>query len=314
MKVLVTGGNGFIGHYVVRQLAQQGVDAVSFNRMLPPKHLEDVTGKVRFATGDVVNPFDVVRVIKQEGVQRIIHLAGLGGPVCQANPALAYHTNITGASNLLEAARIMGVERVVYASSASAYGSVSGEWLTEDSPKNPISVYGMTKLAVEHLGFTYAENWGLDFVAVRPCAGLGPYRRGGGGMKLSEVVRLAVEGLPVRMRGGDQTYEMVHAWDSAKAFVLAATKDQVKHKAFHIGLGKRASLLQLAAMVKEAIPEADIEIEPGLDRKGSDRTRTDQPPMDTTRAREEGWTPDYTLEMAVQDLIRTYQELKSKAS
>ncbi len=314
MKILVTGGNGFIGHYVVRQLHEKGVGVVSFHRGPVPQYQEDLAGRVTFVRGDILNPLDLVEAVEKNGVQRIVHMAGLGGPLCQSNPGLAYEINILGTRNVLETARILGIDRVVYASSVALYGDVAGDRLVEESPKNPLSVYGMCKVAAEHLGFTYTENWGLDFVSIRPCMGLGPYRRGGAGKKLTDVVRLALLGQQVRARGGDQTYEMIHVSDSASAFTLAAIKDRVTHKVFHTGTGERRSLSQLAEIVRQEIPGADIEIEPGLDRSGSDRTRTIQPPVDATKAREEGWVPRYTPDDAVRQLIQDYRRVMSDGS
>ncbi len=175
MKVLVDGGNGLYGNGTVRALLERGVEVVSFDLAPRPWYMDDLADKVKFIRGDLMNPTDLLRVCRKEKVDRIVHLAGFMTAACQGNPWAGCYLNIMGTVMALDAARILGLERVVCAGSTAAVGNVSGVF-TEDVPREPLSIYGLTKLAVEHLVENYARSHGVDGLVLRPTLGYGPGR------------------------------------------------------------------------------------------------------------------------------------------
>ena len=124
-------------------------------------------GKMKFIQGDVRNAVDLFRVIKEEGIDRVIHAGAVLTLGAQKDPLLASQVNIGGTLHVLEAARIMKVKRVVFCSSVTAYGTIEQPKQPEEYPKNPVTIYGVTKLTCEHFGLQYAKEFGVDFVALR---------------------------------------------------------------------------------------------------------------------------------------------------
>ena len=307
MPILVAGGNGFIGTYAMRYLAEAGADVVCLDINSPKKLLGDYTDRIKFYQGSAEDTNRLVEIIKNEKIERIIYLVSILNPECTANPLRAYRLNIMAAVNALDLARIMGVQRFVYASSASVYGNVSAPLLDEEAPKNPFTTYGMTKLAVEHFGLHYHEMYGLDFVAVRPPHAYGA-GRSGGYHKLNDMIAAAHKGEPLAVWGGSQTYDPLYIKDSARAFALLALAAKTNHRTYNIGTGQRIRLADVGAVIKRVLPQARLTIEPGFDKQGSDRNRTDQPPVNLARIEAEvGWRPEYTLEQGIKDFVLTME-------
>ncbi len=298
MRALLIGGSGFLGSGIAGELLERGVELAVLDPA-PPGYPATRYG------GDVRDPALVDQVVASSRPDVVVHLAALLGEPSEADPAAAYRLNLGGTVNVLEACRVHAVPRLAFMSSVSVYGNVSGELLTEDSPRVPISVYGMTKLAGEFLGGRYRRNWGLEFVAIRPAHGYGPGRLRGHS-KDGQMARHAVAGQPFRAAGAAQTYEPVYVKDTARAVASVAVASRLNHDAYNVGIGRRLSLEQIAEIVRRLVPGADIQLEPGFDKQGSDRTRTDQPPTDISRLRQDlGWTPRYQPEEGIADFIES---------
>jgi len=120
-SVLVTGGTGFIGSWVTRQLVDQGVRVVTYSRHPDTALIKDIADKVDCVAGDVLDLPRLIHTIKHYGVERIIHMSTLLIGPLEANPFMAYRVNVDGTMNILEAARLMDIKRVVFISSKAAY-------------------------------------------------------------------------------------------------------------------------------------------------------------------------------------------------
>lgn len=304
MVTLVTGGNGFIGSYVLRELVKRGEKAVSYDLPYRPPP-ENVAKKVTFEKGDIRYVTRLFEVAKNHDVDHIIHTVSLLTAVSQMNPMLAFDINGKGTLNVLEVARTMDVDRVVYISGAAVYGVTERDkWVTEDHPRNPVTIYGAIKVLCEDLGMNYVKTYGLDFVAVRPPIAYGPERERGF-LFIQDCIEHAVFKKHVKIPGGgDQKFGPAHVKDAAKGLVLASFKKGLKHRIFNVGPGisKMYTLRDVANMVKEFVPEATFDIGPG--EVIEDPLRG---PLDITRAREElNYEPDYPrLEKGVKDFIET---------
>jgi len=300
MTTLVTGGSGFIGSYVLRRLVEKGEDAISYSRSPPP---EDVVDKVTVETGDVRYLKRIIDVIKRHDVEQIVHTVSLLTVASQTNPVLAFNINAKGTLNVLEAARLTNVKRVAYVSGSSVYGMTEKDkWVTEDYPRNPVTLYGAIKCFCEDLGMNYVKTYGLDWVAVRYPMVYGPERKHGF-LSIQHCIEDAVFKKHVKIpSGGDQKYGPVHIKDAANGLVLAIFARGLKHRIFNIGPGTSAmyTLHDLANIVKKFIPEATFDIGPG--------EVVEEPlrgPLDITRAREElNYEPQYPrLEDGVREFI-----------
>jgi nucleoside-diphosphate-sugar epimerase len=181
--------------------------------------------------------------------------------------------DVEGTVNVLEAARLNNVRRVVYASTKAAYGAIIGEFghpsyrpLTEDYPPSPADIYGLTKLASEHLGQTYSKRYGLEFIALRFASTLGPgkTRRHGSHAVNASIIENALLGRPTRIAaGGDVVQDTIYNADSARGIIAALKAPTPRHQLFNIGTGRGITLHDLATAVRRFFPDAHIDIGPG---------------------------------------------------
>jgi len=315
MSVLVIGG-GLIGSQIARILVEAGERPVVMDVAPQPAALADIVDakRITLVRGDVLNPLDLVRIMRETGVTRVIHTAAnplltLGA---QDNPYAAINVNIMGTCNVLEAARALGLGRVVVTSSNVlshhlAGGADGGNVMQEDPFPRPATFYAATKQAVEALGLNYAHWCGVDFVAVRYGAAAGPWRGPGGGGP-SNIFRAAVEGA---LRDEEASVppgamDWVYSKDAAAGAVLALNASSLKSRVFNIAMGRLYTGEQMAAAVKAVIPSARIRVAtpPG--------TAVSVQPMaaavDLSRSRAElGYEPAYDMAAAVRDYVAWYQ-------
>jgi len=306
MTVMVTGGNGFIGGHVLRELIKKGEKPVSYDIEPPSEEMNDVAEKVKVFHSDALNVTDLLRAIKENKVTHIIHMVSLLTSASQQNPVMAYRINVGSLLNVLEAARIMDIRRIVYSSSLAVYGQTSENPVNEDHSKDPISLYGATKLFCEHLGWTYHEMFGIDFVAVRWPVVWGPghgkkmdMSQVHGARKFADIIEKPIQGESVRVSGGSQRYELIYVKDAARSLVLALFAENLKHHIFNAGCESMVTLQDLAEMVKKYIPKALITIEEGFDYAVPCRGY-----LDISRARTElGYEPQFKTPRSVEDYM-----------
>ncbi|MFB6310637.1 MAG: NAD-dependent epimerase/dehydratase family protein [Salinirussus sp.] len=306
MRVLVTGGYGFIGSHVLCQLIDAGHDVACFDLGDPSAVSRPVADEVTDYTGDVTDPHEVYGAVIDFEPDRIIHLASLLGRESQHVPRQAVAVNLQGTLTVLEAAEDAGVERVVAASSASVYGHFPPDAtrFDETSRRTPDSVYGMTKYAVEHIGPVYAERSNLDFCAIEPVHGLGPDRVRGN-VEDAVVVKAAVAGEPITVPAIEYPIEIIAVQDEARAFVDATLADRTAHDVYLIGTGEQKTLTEMVDLVRDVVPGAELEL--GADRGDDQLVR--RPPSDTSRIRDDlGWAPEYTVREAVEAYVEWLRE------
>jgi UDP-glucose 4-epimerase len=311
-KALITGGTGVNGVWVVRLMLERGIEPVVFDWSPDFTFLKDMRDSFRFYRGDSRDLAALLRVIKETRPEAILHLAALMPEAAQGDPRTGFEVNAMATVTVLEAARLSDIGKVVFTSSKGAYGHVGGEYghptyrpLNEDYPARPVSVYDVSKVASEGMGLNYHRNYGIDFVALR-FAGIfapGKLARHGVLSIYGRIVENAMLGKPTRIaRGAEQRDDNVYVKDVAQSIVLAAEAPPTRSRIFHIGSGRLHSLPELASILKEIYPRAEIEIGPGLDYFGLGHNVYSL--HDITRARTElGYEPKYDLLAAVKDYI-----------
>jgi len=319
MKVLITGGMGVIGAETSRKFVLEGHRPVIFARHRDERLVSDILDKVDIELGDVLDMPRMLQVIKSRKITHIVHTAAFVGAVSQANPALSVQVNVMGMVNVLEAARLFDVKRVVYTSAKGIYGAVLGEYghptykrMHEEMPKTPIRIYDSAKLMGEHVGLYYQANMGVDVVVLRFATTYGPgktARHGKMGVT-SQIVENPARGLPFRLpQGGDQQDDFVYNKDSALGLYLATVAENLTNRVFNIGSGVGATLNDFARILRRYLPNADIDIGPGLNFFNSPYPMSGI--YDISRARQElGYSPQYDLEKGIADYLQSLERLK----
>jgi len=224
--------------------------------------LGEIKDKVEVVKGDILNVETLFFAIKNYNIDRIIHLAFYIDILGQEEHLLRpLKINCIGFNNVLEVARIMGVKRVVWASSVAVYGSpeyYQTQPVDEDAPTNPTTFYGACKVLDEYLGVHYAKKFGVDTIGLRPTVLYGPGRwyRGLSTFTYDLFVNPAL-GRSAKVDYGDQTVDWIYIKDVAKAFILAYYVKETKHKIFNIS-GQVATVKEAAECVRKILPNADI--------------------------------------------------------
>jgi UDP-glucose 4-epimerase len=306
MKVLITGGMGVIGAETSRKFVREGHRPVIYARHRDDRLVFDFLDKIDFEAGDVLDWPRLLDVIKRHKVTHIVHAAGYVGAVSAANPALSIQVNVMGTVNVLEAARLFDIKRVVYTSAKGIYGPLLGDYgppnyepIPEDMPKDPQRIYDNAKLMAERTVVYYAKNMGLDVAVLRFSTTYGPgktARHGNMGVT-SQIVENPFNGLPFHHpRGADAKDDFIYNKDSALGIYLST--------------GKGETLNNFAEVLRRRVPGADIEIGPGDNFLG-----TPYPPhgiYDITRAREElGFKPEYDLDRGIGDYLAALKGMQA---
>ncbi|MGD9920902.1 MAG: NAD-dependent epimerase/dehydratase family protein [Pseudorhodoplanes sp.] len=323
MKVLITGGMGVIGAEASRRFVKEGHRPVLFARHRDDNLIGDLADRVDIELGDITDLPRLMDVIKRNAITHIVHAAAFVGAVSQANPALSIQVNVNGTVNVLEAARLFEIKRVVFTSAKGVYGPLSGEFgypeyrpVPEDMPKNPKRIYDSAKLMGEHLCVYYNNNMGVDTVVLRFATTYGPgktARHGKMGVT-SQIVEAPVAGKPFRIaQGGDEKDDFIYNKDSALGIYLATIASDPKSRIYNIGSGVGSTLRDFERVLRKLLPNPDIEIGPGLNFLGMPYPAHGV--YDVSRARDElGFRPEYDIERGVADYIESLRGMKARAA
>src|SRR5436309_7211766 len=231
MTTLVTGAFGCIGSWLVRGLLAAGARPVVFDIGDDPWRLRmiagaDVTSRVTIVRGDIADRDAVVRVVRDHGIRRVVHLAAWQVPLCRQDPSKGALINVVGTANVFEAARANEgrVERVVYASSAAVFGAPDlyppGP-IKDDAPRYPATHYGVYKVANEETARVYWDEHGIPSMGFRPLSVYGPGRDVGLTADPTLAMKSAVLGRSFTIRWGGRT-ELIYTEDVARALTAAA--------------------------------------------------------------------------------------------
>lgn len=273
-SILITGGTGLIGARLAEKLLARGKAVVLFD-MAPSlqrvEHLRASAGeRMKIVRGDITSLAEMIDATKQHGVGAIVHLAALLGSESGNFPELATRVNVVGTTNVLETARLLGVERILIASSVAVYGADSDYDvevlpLRENAPLHiaaGLRVYGATKLYCEHIAKHYADEYGMTTGGLRLSTVYGSGRQRGSATFVSGLVDCAVQGQPVSVDLGDAVVNVVYVDDVAAQFAaLLDARVEVfrEHRFFNTG-GDRCTVREFAATVGSLVPGARITV------------------------------------------------------
>ena len=250
--IVVTGGAGFIGSELVRQLAADGSPVVAIDNFVNGKrqNLADVPGRVTLLEHDIRDVASCASILRDADV--VYHLACLGVRHSVHSPVENNDVNATGTLRLLEASRAAGVPKFVYVSSSEVYGTAQRVPMTEDHPTMPCTVYGGSKLAGEAYARAFHRTYGYPTVVVRPFNTYGPrsHHEGDSGEVIPKFLLRCLAGRPMVIFGdGTQTRDFTYVSDSARGIILAGTTAAAVGRTINLGSGVELTINDLAKTV-----------------------------------------------------------------
>lgn len=308
-KILVTGGCGFIGSHLVEALVNKGyrvriLDDLSTGKQenlsaIAPNNLEIIVG-------DVADRATVEKAVR--GCEYIFHQAAIASvPKSVKDPLGTGRVNYGGTLNILEAARLQGVRRVVFAGSAAVYGDEPTLPKQESMPANPITPYGVDKLSSERMGYCYFKTFGLEFVCLRYFNVFGsrqdpssPYS----GVLSIFCDRISRGLAPTIYGDGRQSRDFIHVSDIVRANLIAMQHPQAAGKTFNVGRGVATSLLDIVSLLNN-LTSQNLKPNHQPARSGDIRHSV----ADNTQLTALGWSPKMSISEGLADLLKVKQQV-----
>ena len=302
MNILVTGGAGFIGSHLVRHLLAKGETVTALDN-LSTGLAENLPPEAKLVEMDILDE-ELPKVVAAGAFDAIVHLAAQTMvDTSIKNPLLDTRENLLGTVQVLEAARAANVKRVIFASTAAAYGDVKEDDLPvrEAQPTEPMSFYGLSKLSVEKYLEMYRKIYGMEYVVLRFANVYGERQGDGGeGGVISIFAKAVAEGRDITIYGdGEQTRDFVYAGDIAEG-IWAALRTEEVNAAYNLSTQTETSLRELVSLLAE-IRGREIVPKYGAEREGDIYKSM----LSNSRARRGlDWQPATTL---ADGLRRTYE-------
>ena len=291
MKILITGGCGYVGTVLTQQLLMDGhqvtvVDTQWFGNHLRPHpnlavHKQDIRE---------------VDAIPLEGVEALLHLANIANdPGVELNPTLSWEVNVLAGQQLIDRAVRSGVKQFIYASSGSVYGVKDEPQVTEDLPLVPISVYNKTKMVAERVLLSYQDQ--LQVHCIRPATVCGWSPRMRLDVSVNMLTLQALKNSRITVFGGQQTRPNIHIQDMVRVYQHFLAKPELPSGCYNAGF-ENISILEIAERVIARIP-AEIVVSESNDPR-SYRQNSDK--LQAT-----GFLPKYSVDTAIEEVIGKYR-------
>ena len=307
-RALVTGGAGFIGSNIAKKLVEQGVETVVLDDLYlgSEDNLSEIRDKIEFIEGSVLDQEKVAEAV--EGCDVIFHQAARSSsPMHKENPAEGARVNVEGFVNVAEAAKEEEVEKIVYASTSSMYGSIKPPH-KETQEVTPTNLYTSSKMSRERYAQAYSYNNQVQTTGLRYFSVFGPHEKAKG--KYANVVtqflwKMMDGEQPVIWGDGEQERDFVFVEDVARANILAAKrKEDLDGEIINIGRGNPVTFNQVVSKLNNALGK-NIEaehVENPRDKYVKEHC------ADNTKAKELlGWTPEYSFEEGLEKTVDYYK-------
>ena len=292
MRLLVTGGCGYIGTVLTTRLLEDGHHVTVVDTQWFGNHLGEHPNLIVLER-DVRDS----QAIPLDGVDAILHLANIANdPAVELNPELSWEVNVLAGQQLADLAVRAGVRQFIYASSGSVYGVKQEDEVTEDLALEPISVYNKTKMAAERVLLSYRDEMTVHCVRPATVCGLSPR------MRLDVAVNMltyqALSGGQMTIFGGRQTRPNIHIKDMVGVYQHLLARPDLPTGCYNAGF-ENLSILEVAELVQTEVP-AEIVVTESVDprsyRQNSDKLCSS------------GFTPAFTVSDAITDISRSFKE------
>lgn len=297
-QILVTGADGFIGSHLVEQLVRAGHNVRAFvlynsnNSWGWLDHAApDVAGEFDVFAGDVRDPHAVRAAMAD--CDRVLHLAALIAiPYSYVAPASYVETNVMGTLNVVEAARDLGVERVVQTSTSEVYGTAQTVPITEDHPLVGQSPYAASKIGADQIALSYFRSFGTPVTVLRPFNTYGP-RQSARAVIPTIISQLAAGARSIKLGSLHPTRDFSYVADTARAFRMSMEADGALGEVVNAGTGSEISIGDTARLIADVMG-AEIEIVADNQRMRPEASEVERLCAANDKAqRLTGWTPDY---------------------
>jgi len=305
MKLLVTGGMGFIGSNFVRYMLRQHQDLeiVNLDKLTyagNPKNLEDVRERHRFVHGDVCDPSLVDSIM--QGCDAVVHFAA----ETHVDRSISYagdfvRTDVQGTFVMLEAARRHGIKRFIHISTDEVYGEAGERPCLENDPLMPKSPYAASKAGADRLAFSYFATYGLPVIITRCSNNYGPYQYP---EKLIPLfVTNALEGKPLPVYGtGKNTRDWIHVDDHCSAIEALLDSQGMDGEVFNVSAAEEHSVLDIAEVILSKMKLSKDALQFVSDRPGHVQRHA----VDSTKLRKVGWKPKHSFAASMSRTIDWY--------
>jgi nucleoside-diphosphate-sugar epimerase len=313
-RFFITGGCGFIGQWLARRLIDEGNDVTLYDVKIDRTIVGD-SPRVTTVKGRTDDAEGLTRALRSSRPETLVHYAALLSSTAEENPQAAYEVNIASLWPLLNAARTVDVQSVLFPSTAAVYGPGSRK-AREDGYHIPSTIYGISKMYGEMMGAWFSRTYGMGFAAFRYASVIGPGRgEGGASAFTSLIIQRAAEGAPYTVTVPESAaMPLVYVKDAVDATLFVHRRIRslgVEDPIFNVdGITPGPTAGQLASLVRQKIPGAKIDFRP-------DATMTKivdswAPDHDTEKLRTVGWKPAYgDLDVLVEDFIHEVRRGKS---
>ena len=317
MATLVTGGVGFVGANIVKELARRGHRVVSLD-VLPPDalwqgFLGELASRVTFITGDILDPAGLDALRADHSISKVVHAAIFTVNRTDLETARSkdiLDINLTGAGNLLELARLAGVQRFVYISSGAAYGLTRApdQTYNEDDPPQPENLYGITKFASEQLTRRYGQLHGFSTASLRVSTPYGPMERvTGHRSNMSTPYQWTgrmLRGEPIASDRTDYGRDYTYVLDTASAIAAVVDAPELPHDLYNITNGHPVTGAEIQRTLAELFPETRL-VEPDAAEPAESAPGPMRGPLSGYRLWHDlGWTPQFDLAAGLADYVQ----------
>lgn len=299
-KVLVTGADGFIGSHLVEELVRLGCQVrafVFYNSFNSWGWLEDLDSSIKDAievfTGDIRDPYGVRKAVKDCDV--VFHLAALISiPYSYHSPENYVDTNIKGTLNILQAARDLGVSKIVQTSTSEVYGSAKFVPITEDHPLQGQSPYAATKIGADQLALSFHRSFQLPVAILRPFNTYGPRQSARAVIPTVITQALTTGARQIKLGALRPTRDFTYVTDTVQGFIACAKADETIGNVINIGSNFEVSIREIAEIILQLI-ESDAQIVTDGERIRPEKSEVERLWADITKAKRcMGWEPTYS--------------------
>lgn len=309
MKILVTGGAGFIGSNIVDKLIEMGYNTVIMDNLSTGEE-ENVNPEAKFYQVDITSP-EVKDIFKKEKITHIIHHAAqidVQGSI--KDPLFDIKNNIIGTVNLLECSVKYDVQKIIYASSAAVYGEPDYLPVDEEHPVKAMSPYGISKHTPEHYIKMYRDLYNIDYTILRYANAYGPRQdaKGEGGVISIFIDKMLAGEEPVIYGDGEQTRDFVYVADIVKANIKSLSAGS--EKIINISCNTQASVNDIYRKINDILG-TNIRVVYQEERKGDIRDSY----LDNSKAKKYlNWQPSFSLREGLKNTVDYYLALKEVAA